>query len=74
MKGYEFLKSKLNIKRVKNRFKAEKVEYGYRDVNIIVDFEGLLCEIQITLREFYAIRKNMHPYYRIIRSTFPSEL
>ena len=33
---------------VKNRFRGEAHDTGYRDLNIVVAFEGFLCEIQVS--------------------------
>ena len=31
----------------KNRFRGDAHDTGYRDLNVVVAFEGFLCEIQV---------------------------
>ena len=32
---------------IKNRFRGDAHDTGYRDLNVVVAFEGFLCEIQV---------------------------
>ena len=40
---------------------------GYRDLNINIEFEGLVCEIQIHIREFFDLKAGAHPCYERCR-------
>ena len=40
---------------------------GYRDLNINIEFEGLVCEVQIHVREFFELKAGAHPCYERCR-------
>ena len=40
---------------VKNRFRGDAHDTGYRDLNVVVAFQGFLCEIQVTYFLSYSI-------------------
>jgi len=53
---------------VKNRFRGKAHDTGYRDLNVVVAFEGFLCEIQIHSVQHYGLKKYQHPTYTLCRS------
>lgn len=52
-----------DVLRVTNGFIADWMPSGYRDVNINLVVNGHLCEIQLQLRQFYALKDNQHDVY-----------
>ena len=53
---------------MKNRFRDGAVGGGYRDLNVNVRFDGLICEVQIHVRAFYVLKAGAHPCYVLCRS------
>jgi hypothetical protein len=58
----------LRIVQIKNRFRGAAGPGGYRDMNINILFDGLICEVQIHSLAHYQLKKNAHPIYVICRS------
>eukprot|EP01083_Nonionella_stella_P292590 995094_1 len=57
------------IVRVKNGFfKGSQSNYGYRAILINIVFGNMIAEIQLILLSYLKIRKQMHLYYKIVRS------
>jgi hypothetical protein len=63
------LKAQQKVVRVKNRFSPESPLYGYRDMLLNFDIDGVFCEMQLGLTPLVAVRKKMHRYYGLVRST-----
>lgn len=75
------LPSRIRFMRTKNKFATGKT--ALQRTNILMNFEmdhpritGLVVslEIQLTLRDHYAIKGTLHLYYDIERATFPKEI
>jgi len=55
--------------RLKNGFLKSSSRKGYRDlkINAVLSGTGMLCEIQLSLKEFININEESHPYYELWR-------
>jgi hypothetical protein len=58
----------LSIKQTKNRFRGNPLPGGYRDVNINVLYEGMVCEVQLHAESHYSLKKECHPVYALCRT------
>ena len=58
----------IKILQIKNRLRGEAASGGYRDTNVTISFEGLVCEVQIHLRVFFELKDGAHPCYELCRS------
>ena len=58
----------IGILQIKNRLRGEAAAGGYRDTNVTISFEGLVCEVQIHLRVFFELKDGAHPCYELCRS------
>jgi hypothetical protein len=58
----------LEVLQVKNRYRGPPMPGGYRDININVRFDGIICEIQMHTAGHYALKKELHPSYKLCRS------
>ncbi|CAM9216605.1 unnamed protein product [Ectocarpus fasciculatus] len=56
-----------NVVRVKNGFNSDWMPSGYRDVKVNPVVNDHLCEIQLHLREFYALKRGQHAVYEWAR-------
>ncbi|CAN0019974.1 unnamed protein product, partial [Ectocarpus sp. 8 AP-2014] len=56
-----------NVLRVKNGFNSDWMPSGYRDVKVNPAVNDHLCEIQLHLREFYALKRGQHAVYEWAR-------
>ena len=56
------------ILQIKNRLRGEPAAGGYRDTNVTILFEGLVCEVQIHLRVYFELKDGAHPCYELCRS------
>ncbi|CAN0365154.1 unnamed protein product [Ectocarpus sp. 6 AP-2014] len=56
-----------NVLRVKNGFNSDWMPSGYRDVKVNPVVNDHLCEIQLHLREFYALKRGQHAVYEWAR-------
>jgi len=58
-----------NMGRLKNGFLKSNSRKGYRDlkINAVLKGTGMLCEVQLSLKEFVAINEASHPYYELWR-------
>ncbi|CAM9892229.1 unnamed protein product [Ectocarpus fasciculatus] len=59
--------SKQGILRVKNGFNSDWMPSGYRDVKLNPVLNEHLCEIQLHLREFFALKRGQHAVYEWAR-------
>ena len=50
-------------------FSPENPQYGYRDMLLNLKIGGVYCEVQIGLAPLVAVRRKMHKFYGIVRST-----
>ena len=72
---------KYRVCRVKNNFyKNSEVLGNYRCIMINVIYQDpqnekfkMICEVQMTLREIFNIRKKMHATYKVFRSVLPDD-
>ncbi|CAM9361850.1 unnamed protein product [Ectocarpus fasciculatus] len=55
------------VLRVKNGFNSDWMPSGYRDVKLNPVVNEHLCEIQLQLREFYALKSGQHAVYEWAR-------
>jgi hypothetical protein len=58
----------LEVLQVKNRYRGLPMPGGYRDININVFFDGLICEVQMHTEGHYALKSELHPSYKLCRS------
>jgi hypothetical protein len=58
----------LTVLQVKNRYRGPPMPGGYRDINVNVLFEGMICEVQMHTAGHYALKKEVHPSYALCRS------
>ena len=58
----------VTVMQVKNRFRDGAAPGGYRDMNVSVLFHGLVCEVQIHLGDYLALKEGAHPAYELCRS------
>ncbi|CAN0212696.1 unnamed protein product [Ectocarpus sp. 6 AP-2014] len=58
---------KQDILRVKNGFNSDWMPGGYRDVKLNPVVNEHLCEIQLHLREFFALKRGQHAVYKWAR-------
>jgi hypothetical protein len=57
----------LQVLQVKNRYRGPPMPGGYRDINISVLFEGMICEVQLHTEGHYALKRELHPSYKLCR-------
>ena len=59
----------LTILRVKDRFNAKSVPFGYRDMlmNVLLPNVGIICEIQLHWQKLYQYKKISHDMYKKAR-------
>ena len=55
------LKGVCVIVQIKNRYRDGQAPSGYADINLVVDFEGHLCEVQLLLEDFYTLKNEQTP-------------
>lgn len=68
LKSFQKLEeSGIPIRRVKNAFVAKHADWGFRVLMVTVEFEGMLCEVQLASSGMYAVRSCMHKYYGVQR-------
>ena len=60
-RSIQALISMLTRSQIKNRFRDSAVGGGYRDLNINIEFEGLVYEVKIRIREFFELKAGAHP-------------
>ena len=58
----------VTVVQVKNRFRDGAAPGGYRDMNVSVLFHGLVCEVQIHVGDYLALKEGAHPAYELCRS------
>ena len=58
----------LKVLQVKNRYRGPPMPGGYRDINVNVRFDGIICEVQIHTAGHYALKRELHPSYKLCRS------
>jgi hypothetical protein len=58
----------LQVLQVKNRYRGPPMPGGYRDININVLFEGIICEVQLHTEGHYVLKRELHPSYKLCRS------
>ena len=56
----------IQILQVKNRIRQR--QSGYKDININVRFRGLVCEVQLHIRDYFELKREAHDSYEICRS------
>ena len=67
---------KFRVLRVKNTMgDEESSSFGYRSIILNIEYQNpevpaikMVCEVQIILKSFFAIRQQMHLYYKILRA------
>ena len=69
VRALALFKETCEVARVKNRFSPEAPLYGYRDILLNLRIDGVYCEVQIGLAPLVAVRRKMHKFYGIVRST-----
>lgn len=42
--------------------------YGYRDLKMVVEMDGVMAEIQVNLPEMLAVKRKMHGDYEVVRA------
>ena len=65
--GFLFSDYRDSIVWVKNRLGDSAAIHGYRDVLLLLNVYGHLCELQLHLRPLYEARENGHAAYAIAR-------
>jgi hypothetical protein len=59
------------VLRVKNSFASESPPNGFRQIllNVLFDAEGyaMVCEIQLNLKEYVAVKHQIHKFYSFVR-------
>ena len=55
----------ISIAQIKNRFNDGCC--GYKDINFNIEFEGMICELQLHLRTIYILKEQAHKSYEVCR-------
>jgi hypothetical protein len=68
VRAIQLLHKEHRVRRVKNRFSPEHPLYGYRDILVNLDIDGIIVEAQLGLGPLVELRAKMHHFYNIVRA------
>jgi hypothetical protein len=66
--AHHMISEQMTVVRVKNRFSPDNPLYGYRDMLLNVEIDGVFAECQIGITPLIVVRRKMHKWYGLVRS------